>query len=269
MSISAGAAEFDVDLEALFDRIAAERLPAGPDDGRGASAPGGPATSMPAPESLDAPAAAPACAGMADGDAGGDSAHMFRRIGQLTRTLHDALRELGYGRKLASVASTMPGARKRLEHIASLTGRSADTVLEGVERAQALQRSIDEGAGGLRRRWQALYDGATSADDFKALAGDTREFLENVRDKTAATQEHLHQMMMAQDFHDLTGQMIKKIVDVAHTVETSLVELLLEARPAQATPGGRFNGPATCSDAGAETVSSQAQVDQLLDSLGF
>ena len=273
--MSASTAESDLDLEALFDRVAAERKPS-------ESAPppakrGKPSTrsSKHSPAVVEAvvPAADVAHDNQANGEPVGDGAdgndHMFRRIGQLTRTLHEALRELGYDRKLASAASTMPDARKRLEYIATLTARSADTVLEGVEQSQAIQQSIDQSAGGLGRRWQALYDGALSADDFKSLAGDTREFLSKLHDKTAATQEHLHQIMMAQDFHDLTGQVIKKIVDVAHTVEASLVEMLLETRATEVAPTGLLNGPVIDHETGSDTVSSQAQVDALLNSLGF
>ena len=273
--MSAGTAESELDLEALFDRVAAERRPPEPAPQaakRGKAA--RPGKHSPAVIEAVVPSAGTGTDAPIDGeptgdDAGDGDAHMFRRIGQLTRTLHEALRELGYDRKLASAASTMPDARKRLEYIASLTARSADTVLEGVEQSQAIQQSIDQSAGGLGRRWQALYDGALSAEDFKSLAGDTREFLEKLHEKTAATQDHLHQIMMAQDFHDLTGQVIKKIVDVAHTVEASLVELLLETRATEVAPVGLLNGPVIDHETGGDTVSSQAQVDALLNSLGF
>jgi chemotaxis protein CheZ len=266
--MSADTNHSDVDLEALFDRIAAERVAgAAPGAGRAVAHPAG---ANGAVAIACASAASTPCGGaMPCGDSDACGAHMFRRIGKMTRMLHEALGELGHGRKLASVVNSMPDARKRLEYIASLTGRSAETVLEGVERAQVLQQAMEQSAFGLNGRWQAVYDGTVAADDFGALAADTREFLHAVRAKTAATQEHLHQMMMAQDFHDLTGQVIRKIVDVAHGVESSLVELLLESRPAGDAPAGWLNGPAIGADPAGETVSSQAQVDHLLDSLGF
>jgi chemotaxis protein CheZ len=257
IAMSTPIVDADVDLEALFDRIAADRSAAC-------------ATAAAETAAADVAPCAPSRlgAGVADVRRGGN-AHVFRRLGHLTRSLHEALQEVGYDHKLASVASTMPDTRKRLEYIASLTGRSAETVLEGVERAQALQQSIDVTAAGLNVRWQALHDGALTPAEFKALAADTRGFLVGVHEKTGATRTCLHEMMMAQDFHDLTGQVIKKIVDVAHKVETSLVELLLEAMPADTAFTGFLNGPLTGADAGADSVASQAQVDQLLDSLGF
>lgn len=245
----------DLDLEALFDQVAAQRATS-----EAAAA---------APPAATPPASAPS---VSDAEAPGHddpNAVLYQRIGQVTRLLHEALRELGYDRKLQSAASTMPDARKRLEYVASLTGRSANVVLEGVEHAQALQSSLEATASALRLRWQALYAGALPADDFKALAGETNAFLADVQAKSVATRGHLHEMMMAQDFHDLTGQVIKKIVDIAHNVEGSLVELLLETKAAEVVETGLLNGPVVGLEPPGEVVASQEQVDQLLSSLGF
>lgn len=270
--MSTSATDVDDDLEALFDRIAAERGPAAAPAPASATATSPAAAASPAGVPSPDPSAAPPDVHVAAPHDGADEAgeNLFRRVGQVTRTLHEALRELGFDRTLANAASTMPDARKRLDYVASLTGRSAGVVLEGVERTQALQRELDERAQALRARWDALYAGTLSTTDFRTLAAETRAFLERVHASTSDTQLHLHEMMMAQDFHDLTGQVIKKIVDIAHTVERSLVDLLLETKPApEAAPAGLLNGPAVGPDASGETVTSQAQVDQLLQSLGF
>ena len=273
--MSTHVAAADIDLDALFDQVAAAReqaqpivvAPRAPGRRRGAAKRDLPTGSAPPELSV--------AAGPEAGDDGPrpgpeePGAHVFQRLGQLTRTLHEALRELGYDQKLATAAGTMPDARMRLEYIASLTGRSAETVLEGVEQAQALQKSIGQGASDLEQRWNALFAGGLSVEDFKQLASATRDHLRQARADTDATQEHLHQMMMAQDFHDLTGQVIKKIVGVAHTVEASLVGLLIEARAADPLVPGALSGPVVGTDATADTVSSQEQVDHLLDSLGF
>lgn len=247
----------DLDLEALFDQVAAQRA-------TNETAAGAPPTAAPPAPAAPAPAPdADAC------DHDDPNAILYQRIGQVTRMLHEALRELGYDRKLQSAASTMPDARKRLEYVASLTGRSANVVLEGVEHAQALQSSLEATASALRLRWQALYAGALPPDDFKALAAETNDFLADVQTKSVATRGHLHEMMMAQDFHDLTGQVIKKIVDIAHNVEGSLVELLLETKAAEVVETGLLNGPVVGHEPASEVVASQEQVDQLLSSLGF
>ncbi|MFO1413523.1 MAG: protein phosphatase CheZ [Burkholderiales bacterium] len=253
--MSEAVVDTDLDLEALFDQVAAEHAAQEA------------ATSVTA--AAGAPVAAAEAAPAVDPD--DPNAMLFQRLGQVTRMLHEALRELGYDRKLQSAASTMPDARKRLEYVATLTGRSANVVLEGVEHAQSLQTSLETTAAALGGRWKSLYAGALSPDEFKALAGETNAFLGDVQAKAAATRGHLHEMMMAQDFHDLTGQVIKKIVDIAHTVEGSLVDLLLATKAAEeieAAPAS-LAGPAVGNEPAGEVVASQEQVDQLLNSLGF
>ena len=191
------------------------------------------------------------------------------RVGQLTRALHDALRELGYDKKLASAAGSLPDARERLAYIASLTGRSADRVLGAVEQGQAVQQGVESRATGLAGRWKKLYARELSVEEFKLLAGETRDFLDAIPHASRDMNAHLHDIMMAQDFHDLSGQVIKKIVEVAQTLEASLVSLLLETRPDEPAKTESLSGPAMRAEERIDVVASQAQVDQLLESLGF
>jgi chemotaxis protein CheZ len=95
-----------------------------------------------------------------------------------------------------------------------------------------------------------------------------RAYLREVASAATATQERLLAIMLAQDFHDLSGQVIKRITEVARKVESSLVELLVDTRPAEAlAPGEPLAGPRI--RASADSVSSQGEVDDLLASLGF
>ena len=80
------------------------------------------------------------------------------------------------------------------------------------------------------------------------------------------------EIIMAQDFQDLTGQVIKKVVEMVQGLETQLLGLLLEAMPEQRkaeAPEGLLNGPVISSAGRGDVVTSQAQVDDLLESLGF
>ena len=245
-----GAAEDD--LEALFDRISAER------DGEAATA--------------GAPVAVLADAGPPERVAadGSTDDRMFQRLGHLTRTLHESLRELGYDKKLEKAANSLPDARDRLAYIASLTGQAADRVLSAVEQGQSVQDEIDASATQLVARWDQVYAGEIGVEPFKILAGETREFLDGVTRRTAAMRGQLHEIMMAQDFHDLTGQVIKKIVDVAQMLESSLLALLIETRAVTAAePEASLAGPQVKPAGRTDMVTNQAQVDELLESLGF
>lgn len=191
-------------------------------------------------------------------------ADLFHRIGQLTRTLHEALAELGYDKRLKAAARSVPDARERLAYIASLTGRAADRVLGAVEESQALQQGVQRDASALLARWH----GAAGISEH--LAGDTRVFLERVTLTSSEQAGLLHDIMMAQDFHDLTGQLIKRVGEIAHTLEASLVTLLSEtASPHHAGEQEQVRGPALPTQGRTDIVRSQAEVDALLGSLGF
>ena len=86
----------------------------------------------------------------------------------------------------------------------------------------------------------------------------------------------LTEIMLAQDFHDLTGQVIRKVVTLAQTVEEQLVKLLLETSPGEpsrkteaAAVRPSLDGPVVKADGRGDVVTDQTQVDDLLASLGF
>ena len=185
-----------------------------------------------------------------------------QRLGELTRELHDALRALGLDQDLNAAAEALPDARDRLAYVATLTGRAAERVLTAVEEAQSEQGRLAEGADALLAR----LDEPAALD--VNLVADTRAYLAAVRSGTDATQERLHAIMMAQDFHDLSGQVIKRVTDVARKVETSLVDLLVDTKPAErAVEREALAGPAIRPSA--DSVADQAEVDDLLASMGF
>jgi len=96
-----------------------------------------------------------------------------------------------------------------------------------------------------------------------------------VGDVEAATQridQHLTDIMMAQDFHDLTGQVVAKVVALAADLEDSLVKLLVQAAPpeqAQKVESAILNGPVVNPEGRSDVVANQGEVDDLLASLGF
>ncbi len=218
----------------------------------------------------------PAQAGSADAGGAADGEHIYHRIGHLTRTLHEALRELGYHESLADAHSNLPDARDRLAYIARLTGDAAEKVLNSVDRARGIQEQMSENALDLRRRWSAV--GAYTAKGGRAtpagaqLVEETCAFLESLGSRAGSTNAILTEIMMAQDFHDLTGQVIRKVVTLAQTLEEQLLRLLLESQPGEhqkrAAPEA-LEGPVVNAENRDDVVTDQAGVDDLLASLGF
>ncbi len=212
----------------------------------------------------------------------GDSAdesgapQLYQRVGHLTRTLHNALRELGYHDSLADARDDLPDARERLAYIARLTGDAAEKVLNSVDRARAVQEDISARAEGLRSRWGAVASyaaaGQRATPAGQALLEETCAFLAGLSEQAAQTNAILTDIMMAQDFHDLTGQVIRKVVNLSQDLEEQLVKLLIETKPAEQRlkrESVALDGPVVNASDRTDVVTDQAGVDDLLASLGF
>jgi chemotaxis protein CheZ len=197
---------------------------------------------------------------------------MYRQVGQLARRLHDTLSELGYDKSLEKVAEAIPNTRDRLAYIAELTEKAAERALNAADIAKPLQSELESQAKTLSTRWEQLYANQLSPEQFAALAGETRQYLQAVPERTQATNDQLMEIILAQDFQDLTGQVIKKIMDVAKVLESELLALLIQHLPsdkkAELDPS-LLNGPVVNAQGKNDVVTDQTQVDELLESLGF
>ncbi|UTH72656.1 protein phosphatase CheZ [Chromobacterium sp. IIBBL 290-4] len=197
---------------------------------------------------------------------------MYEHIGQMTRKMHDALRDLGYDKSLERVAETIPDAKDRLSYIATLTENSAERVLNATDIAKPFQDKLESEAQALSERWEKLYANLLSVEEFKRLAEETRQYLKDVPNQTQATNTQLLEIVMAQDFQDLTGQVIKKMMGMVKILETELVNFLIEFSPNEKKgelSNNLLNGPVINPEGKTDVVTSQQQVDDLLESLGF
>ncbi|ATQ75911.1 chemotaxis protein CheZ [Massilia violaceinigra] len=251
----APAAAAEDDMEALFDQVASTRPPE--------SAPV--AAAAPAAPAL---AAAPAAEGAAvETDEHGKP--MFERLGGIVRLLHDSLRELGYDKALSEASTQIVDAQDRLEYVASLTEQAANKVLNTLDEGMPAQDVLSKKAKVMDTRWADLFAGKLSIDEFKTLAGDSRAFAQAVTDATEAEKARLLDIMMAQDFQDITGQLIKKVVIITKTVEHELAELLRDNAP-PAVREKLLQKPALMSGPSFPSVAlDQDNVDDLLADLGF
>lgn len=210
--------------------------------------------------------------GEADAAAAQASGKMMNQIGQLARNLHDTLRELGLTKEIERAAATIPDARDRLNYVANLTQQAAERVLNATEAAQPVVGQMENDAARLAKQWDMLFDKKLDVEKFVELVTQTHGFLHDVPKKTRETNGYLVEIMMAQDFQDLTGQVIKKIIAVTQEMEQQLLALLIEnAQPSIKAdlPIGLLNGPVINPAGRHDVVTSQDQVDDLLESLGF
>lgn len=197
---------------------------------------------------------------------------VLSRIGHMTRALHDSLRGLGLDKLIEKAASDIPDARDRLDYVARLSEQAAKRVLDATDAAGPVQDAIETRSSELAGAWQALLDKGASEQDWRALAQRTIAGLDESRAGAAATRGQLMDIMMAQDFQDLTGQVIGRITGIAQNLEQQLVQVLIDFAPSEIRreiDNGLLNGPQINPEGKSEVVADQGQVDDLLDSLGF
>ena len=193
------------------------------------------------------------------------SPEVFQQLGAITRMLHDTLQQLGVMPKLQAAADGLPDARSRLNYIASKTAQAAEKVLDSVDHAKLEHQSI---AAETRRLAAAL-----TADPVRAVAsGAVMNFVGDVEARTQRIDPHLTDIMLAQDFHDLTGQVVAKVVTLASDLEDSLVKLLVQVVPPDQrdkVDPNMLHGPVVNPEGRTDVVANQGEVDDLLASLGF
>ncbi len=190
---------------------------------------------------------------------------MFRQLGTITRQLHEALKELGYTDKLKGTVEQLPDAQSRLSYIARLTGEAAEKVLGHVEVAKTDQEQITQ-------RGRQLVDTISRVPGLPKAMPELVNWSQEVVELSEKNDARLTEIMMAQDFHDLTGQVINRVVQLASTIEEQLLGLLLQAAPT-GQPGQdqayELSGPVVNPEGRTDVVNDQKQVDDLLASLGF
>jgi len=199
------------------------------------------------------------------------SADLLQRIAQLTRMLRQSMRELGLDQAIKEAAHAIPDARDRLHYVARMTEQAANRVLNAAETMQPWQEGMQQEAQQLKTRWDDWFAHPVELSEVRDLVDETRRFLDDVPDKTQSSLDTLLEIIMAQDFQDLTGQVIMKMLGVVTAIETELVQVLIENVPQEQREATAtlINGPQVNPAGRDEVVASQDQVDDLLASLGF
>ncbi len=209
---------------------------------------------------------------------------LIQRIGHLTRMLRVSMQELGLDREIEKAAQAIPDARDRLLYISAMTEQAANRVLSSIEKIQPMQRSLGERSKSLSEKIK-LFAESESDNESTALLKEASDLLESSSDVTSETLKELLEITMAQDFQDLTGQVVKKMMEVVKEIEHQLVQVLMESSSVNQTKdevlkrlaesewedekdSSLLNGPQIKPTAG-DIVRNQDQVDNLLDELGF
>jgi len=207
---------------------------------------------------------------------------LFCEMGKLTRELHDSLNNFKLDSKIAGLAENeIPDATERLNYVITMTEEAADKTLSAVEDAIPLSDDLKASSLELQSRWEKFKNRKLSADEFRELSRDLEEFFPKISSGTVELNTKLNDILMAQGFQDLTGQIIRRVINLVHDVEEGLVEVIkMSSAHVNAKDDKKqeqnverdivAEGPVVPGVAHAsETLSGQDDVDDLLSSLGF
>jgi len=192
---------------------------------------------------------------------------VLNRIVEMTQALHASLHGLGLDKSIERAAATVPDAVDRLDFVMRTTRHAADSVLNAVETAAPLQHDLERAAQDLDARWTAAAARLPITEELQPLIAATRSLLQRTVTSARLTREQLVAIMTAQEFQDLTGQALRQVATLTGDFEQQLLRLLGENR--SVPPTQRIAGGPVIDARDPDTVPTQAQVDDLLDEIGF
>lgn len=215
---------------------------------------------------------------------------LYNEIGRLTRALHDSIKNLNID--TVGSGSEIEHTTDKLAYVIEMTDKSANRTMDLVDESMPIASDIHNRANELSSQWRRFLNKDLKPDEFRELTKSIDSFLQDSGNQSQKLQNQLSEIMLAQDFQDLTGQVIHKVADLVRDVEGRLVKLVSMAGHVDSITGithgdqiDQENGAGTSEkpeDGGniaaegpqinkssEDVVNSQDDVDDLLSSLGF
>jgi len=203
---------------------------------------------------------------------------LFHELGKLTRSLHEALKNFQLDPRVTEIAAAeIPDAKDRLNYVIEKTEEAANKTMDKVEQCTTLADHLHKDADELLAQWQKLYRRELSPGEFRELCKRIEAHLLENKEHAESLHKSLQDVLMAQDYQDLTGQVIRQIITLVKDVEDSMVEVIrvfghmdsYQQRKAEGSAKSGVEGPVVNKEKRDDVVNGQDEVDDLLSSLGF
>ena len=199
---------------------------------------------------------------------------LFQEVGKLTRQLHDSLGIFRDDERISHLAENrIPDARERLNFVIDKTEESAHRTLAAVEEALPIASDLAANGTAMHEEWNRFTRREMNVDEFKEMSKRISSFLASVESDAKQLNKGLSDIMMAQDFQDLTGQIIRQVISLVQDLEENLVTVIKKTGRVVNSSEGEKNitaeGPQINQEDNPEVMSGQDDVDDLLSSLGF
>lgn len=207
---------------------------------------------------------------------------LYQEVGRLTRSLHESIRNFNIdsANSNQSELSSIEDASDRLAYVVDMTNKAANKTLDLVEATMPFSTGINVEAKQLKKDWSKLQRKEMKPEEFRTLTATMGVFLSKLCDDSEKVHSNLSEILLAQDFQDLTGQVINRVMGLVRDVELSLVDLVRMAGKVDKLTGTvheiekqdtgiEGEGPQLHAAVREDLVSGQDDVDDLLSSLGF
>ena len=200
---------------------------------------------------------------------------LFQELGKLTREFHEALNGFKLDSKLTTLTGTeIPDARERLKHVIDVTEKAAHKTMSVVEDLIPVCETLEGQGDDIQKRWQRFMKRDMDPKESRALCDEIGVYLAEQNSGTSRVRAGLNEILMAQDYQDITGQIISRVINLVTDLETSLVKLIRNSgaiveESTNTSASGKLDGPQVPGLENSDAVSGQDEVDDLLSSLGF
>ena len=213
---------------------------------------------------------------------------LFGEVGKLTRQLHESLKNFQIDTTLSSLTTeSIPDAKERLNYVMEMTEQAANTTMDAVEASLPVADRLQTGLASIKPKWDRLMTRDLQVGEFKALCHELNDFMAEAKTDSDKLTSLMTEVLMAQGYQDLTGQVIRRVIELVREVEESLIHMLtvfgtpIETEESPDTKqkeqhmvaDGELDqvaeGPIIDAESRDDVVSGQDEVDDLLSSLGF
>jgi len=202
---------------------------------------------------------------------------LFQEVGRLTRQLHDSMNSFSLDAKMTELtANDIPDAKERLHYVITMTEQAANSTLGVVEDLLPVSNVLNEQASELSGKWDRFLAKDMPFEEFKMMSSDITAYFSQTKNDLSSVQTGLTDILLAQSFQDITGQIIKKVITLVEDLEQGMVSLVslsggqVHSESAVTTelelPGPVVPG---VDDKSNDVAKKQDDVDDLLSSLGF
>jgi chemotaxis protein CheZ len=218
----------------------------------------------------------------------------YNEVGYLTRGLHEAIKSFSSDVKLDGLSGEkakdsivgMADASARLAYVIELTEKTSHETMDRVDKSLALVDKMDNQSARFKDLLSLVGQLEAEFEGLRGVYDRTCQLKEESEQTVADMRSELTNILVAQSYQDITGQLIRRVITLVTQVESSLVQLMDMAAKVERISGIEIpkdevkdqknkkdpieaEGPQISGKNNPDVACNQDDVDELLSSLGF